>query len=192
MSIGLLGCSQTPGDAAVHAGHPDQAAKLYKTGAEQGDALAAFKLCRLLETEQITKESYGKAGPWCVKACELGDVAGCHNAGVGHEYGTNGLIADHKLAREFYLKAAERGYSFSQYNLGSMYANRYFQNDKEGYRWMMIAKLSVAKCASQGDRTCQWVLDDPPGHVKHLAERLSQSDRNAIEVAARNWKSASD
>ena len=161
-------------------------------GAEQGDALAAFKLARLLSAGQIEDNAYGKSGPWDVKACELGQVVGCHNAGVGHQYGKSGLAKDDKLARSFYLKAAERGYAYSQYNLGSMYADRYFQDDNEGYRWMMIARISVAMCAAEEDETCQWLPDDPPEHVKHLAERLSQSDREAIEAAARDWKPVSD
>lgn len=188
ISTSLLGCSQTPGDAALRAGHPDQAAKLYSKGADQGDGLAASKLCRLLVTEQVTTETYGRAGPWCVKACELGNVVGCHNAGVQHEYGTRGLTKDYERARTSYLKAAERGYVYSQYNLGSLYANRYFDDDEEGYRWMMIAKRSVAECAAQGNEVCQWILDDPPSHVKHLADRLEPSDREKIEAAARNWE----
>ena len=187
ISTGLLGCSQAPGDAAYRAGHPDNAAALYKKGAEQGDALAAFKLARLLSAGQVSGETYGKSGPWDVKACELGHIIGCHNAGVNREYGTGGLTEDYELARGLYLKAAEGGYGFSQYNLGSMYANQYFRDDKEGYRWMMIARRSVAACAAQGDKTCQWVLNDPPGHVKNLAERLSQSDREKIEAAAKSW-----
>jgi hypothetical protein len=193
VSAGLLGCSQTPGDAAYRAGHPDNAAALYKKGAEQGDALAAYKLARLLSAGEVAEEIYGKSGPWDARACELGKIViGCHNAGVAQETGEDGLAKDHELARRFYLEASERGYAFSQYNLGSMYANQYFRDDKEGYRWMMIAKLSVAKCAAQGNETCQWVLDDPPGHVKNLAERLSQSDREEIEAAAKDWKPVSD
>lgn len=157
-------------------------------GAEQGDALAAFKLCRLLDSGAMGQNDYGAAGQWCVKACELGHVIGCHNAGVGYEYGSMGLAKDYGLAKNFYLKAAERGYSFSQYNLGSMYANQYMSDDKEGYRWMMIARQSAADCAAKGDGTCQWLLEDPPGHVKRLAERLSERERKEIEAAARDWK----
>lgn len=190
ISLVLVGCSQTPGDAALRAGHPQNAAELYRKGADQGDARAAFKLCVLVGSGRVRQSDYGTAGQWCVKACDLGDVVGCHNVGVGYEYGRMGFPKDYSLAKDFYLRAANKGYSFSQYNLGSMYANRYFSDDKEGYRWMMIARQSAAKCAAQGDRTCQWLLDDPPGHVKRLADRLSERDRREIEAAAKDWKPA--
>lgn len=45
----LTACNSKPGDAARRGGHLAQAADLYRKGADQGDAAAAFKLGQMAE-----------------------------------------------------------------------------------------------------------------------------------------------
>jgi Sel1 repeat len=171
----LLGaCSSTPGDAALRSDHPQQAADLYRRGAEQGDAEAAFKLGRLIDGGTLRDSSYGNAGHWYVEACELGDVVGCHNAAVGYEYGTLGLDKSYEEARSLYKRAAQQGYMQSQYNLGSLYANQYFTGNVEGLAWLLAAQAKASACLP--DPLCKWVVDDPPGHVSRLKAAMSADD----------------
>ncbi len=167
----LSGCSTTPGDAARGSGHPEQAAELYRKGAEQGDPVAAFKLASMVEGGKVAAAQYGSAGSWYNKACLLGDTVGCHNAGVGYEYGNLGLEKDYEKARTSYQRAAERGYMQSQYNLGSLYSNLYFTNDVEGLRWLLASQAKAQECSSKP--LCKWILEDPPGHIEVLRARMS-------------------
>lgn len=181
-------CAHTPGDAAFRADHPEQAASLYKQGADQGDSAAALKLGLLIEQGTVGNSEYGGAGRWYERACELGSLPGCHNIGVSYEQGSNGVTKDIKKANDSYLKAAERGYMQSQYNLASLYSNQYIepQNDVEGYKWMVLARIAAQRCKDQP--LCDWILKDPPGHTAKLKNRLSADQINQAESLAKSWK----
>jgi len=140
------------------------AAKLYRQGAHDGDASAALKLGLLLFQSPI--DGYEPSGVWFIRACELGSSPGCHDAGVGFEYGHSGLTQSYEQAEHFYRVAADRGYIQSQYNLGSLYANRYLVGDVAGLKWILVAQSQARACGSQP--SCKWILDDPPQHGLHL------------------------
>ena len=185
----IAGCVHTPGDAALRAGHPEEAAMLYKAGAEQGDASAALKLGLMLENSRVKEDTFGSPASWYEKACKLGNNPGCHNTGVSYEYGTNGVSKDITKAYSYYQLAAERGYMQSQYNLGSLYSNQYVQpqNDIEGLKWVLLAQDAAKNC--QNVPLCQWILDDPPGHKSKLKSRLSEDQVKSAEAMVMSWKS---
>lgn len=188
LALFFTACSTTPGDAARRGGHSEQAANMYRQGADQGDALAALKLGQLIESGQTSSIQYGEAGVWFIRACELGNLVGCHNAGVGYEYGAEGklgLAKDFSKAAEFYRRAAERGYMQSQYNLGSLYANGHLQNDVEGLKWFLLAQKAARACIPEP--LCKWVLQDPPGHSARLRQRMSQASQVSAERQTAEW-----
>ena len=178
----------TPGDAANRSGHPVQAADLYRRGAEQGDADAALKLGLLISGGQVPAETFGTAGSWFIRACDLGNLVGCHNVAVGYENGpkaNDGFQTDIAKAQEYYLRAAERGYLPSQYNLGSLYANQLLPDDVTGLKWLLIAQRTASSCATSA--ACKWVLEDPPAHIKKLRERMSSQDQALAAQQADGW-----
>jgi len=175
----LSGCSTTPGDAAYRSGHSPQAAELYRRGAANGDPSAALKLGLMIDEGAASSATFGTAGIWFTRACDLGDEVGCHNVGVGFEYGKSGLERNYESARTFYERAAMRGYIQSQYNLGSMYANEYFHDDALGLTWLLRARLGAQKCASQP--VCNWILRDSPGHIVRLKSRLTPAQVAEVE-----------
>ena len=187
-ALAIAGCSAVPGDAAQRAGQPDAAADLYKRGADQGDAAAAMRLAFLIESGRVGKAQYGESGDWFKRACTLGNSAGCHNVGVAYEYEKNGLPKNLAEARNYYQIAAEKGYMQSQYNLASMYSNNYVNpsNDVEGMKWMLLAQLSAEKCREA--ELCKWISQDPPGHKKKLASRLTDSQLREANSLAVQWK----
>lgn len=188
MFLCFTGCAHTPGDAALRAGHPENAAVLYKAGAEQGDASAALKLGLLLAEGRVKSDDFGSSASWYEKACKLGNNPGCHNTGVSYEYGKNGVNKDITKAYNYYQLAAERGYMQSQYNLGSLYSNQYVQpqNDIEGLKWVLLAQDAAKRC--QNVPLCQWILDDPPGHKSKLKSRLTADQVKNAEALTNSWK----
>lgn len=183
----VVGCSTTPGDAAYRGGHSEQAADLYKRGAEQGDGTAALKLGLMIEAGKASPISYGSKSKWYLRACELGKEAGCHNSGNAYEYGHDGLSKDYDKAREYYRLAAEKGFMQSQYNLASMYSNRYLDGDVEGLKWMVLAQKSASSCSTVP--LCKWVLEDPPGHRNKLMSRMTPKQIAEANDLANAWKS---
>lgn len=181
------GCSHTPGDAALRGGHTQAAADLYLKGAELGHGDAALKLGLLLEDGKVSGPQYGTAIQWYVRACDLGELAGCHNAGVAYEYGNVGAIKNIYNAYDYYFKAAEQGFMQSQYNLSSLYSNQYIQpaNDTEGYKWMLLAQDAARKCSKIP--LCEWILQDPPGHKAKLKGRLTEDQTKEAEKLAASW-----
>lgn len=187
MAIGISGCSHTPGDAAYRAGHPDIAAEMYKAVADGGDGTAALKLGLMMTTpdDLVVPIQWGTASDWFFRACDLGEIVGCHNAGVASEYGQEGAQKNLEKALAYYRKAAERGYVYSQYNLASMYSNNYVipEDPQEGYKWMLLAQYAAKKYPR--DIKCQFILRDPPGHKSRLEKRLSlEQIKEATENAA--------
>ena len=190
VALSLSGCSSTPGDAARAGGHVQQGAELYKKGAAQGDGEAARKLGHMILSDEVSAEIYGSAVTWFVKGCELEDAIACHNAGVAYEYGpAEGhpeVTPDHLKAHDYYLQAANLGYMQSQYNLGSMYSNGYFDNDIAGLKWLLLAQTQARECNSAS--LCRWILEDPPGHVSRLRARMSVEAQTEAESQAREPK----
>jgi TPR repeat protein len=185
MALGVAACSSTPGDAALRSGHADQAAKLYRTGAEQGDGSAALKLGVLLIDRPLSE--YGPPGPWFAKGCALGNVVACHNAGVGHEYGQHGSAINYPEAARFYRIAAQKGYMQSQYNLGSLYSNKHLNDDVEGLRWLLISRRQAQACTPVP--VCKLTLEDKPNHLGRLRSRMSSAEIHAAEHQAASWVS---
>jgi TPR repeat protein len=185
--LAASGCSSVPGDAALRSGHPEQAADLYRQGAEQGDASAALRLGLLIDEGRVSASKYGEAGDWFKRGCDLGNLPACHNVGVSYEYGKNGLHRDYTMAHHFYLKAAVEGYMQSQYNLASLYSNNFVTppNEVEGLKWILLAQMSAFKCKQQS--LCQWVIEDPPGHKQRLESRLSTAQQQAARNLAAEW-----
>lgn len=182
-TLASSGCSTTPGDAAYRAGQYEASADLYRRGAVQGDADAALKL-GLLQSK-MNLSDYGRAGDWFVKACELGSPVGCHNVGVGYEYAQHGLSINYAEAGRFYLKASEQGYMQSQYNLGSLYANKHLSGDIEGLQWFLLSQKNARACDTQP--LCKWILEDPPGHITRMKQRMPSQDIQTAESLAASW-----
>jgi len=181
-------CSHTPGDAALRGGHPDAAADLYKKGAELGDPDAALKLGLLISDGSAPESKYGEASIWYQKACDLGSLPACHNMGVAYEYGQNGVSKDLGKAYDYYLKAADRGFMQSQYNLASLYSNGYVEppNDVEGYKWMILSQDAALNCSTVP--LCKWILEDPPGHKATLVNRMTKAQIKEAQALAEAWK----
>ena len=174
LSVFVASCSVTPGDAAYRAGQSFAAADLYRQGADQGDATAALKLGLMIEGRLVSIDRYGNALNWYLRACKLGDNAGCHNSGNGYEYGKSGARKNINSAKKYYTIAAKKGYMQSQYNLGTLYSNKYFHDNIEGLKWMLLAENTARRCSRKP--FCQWVLKDPPGHRAKLMGRMSRSE----------------
>ncbi|OIR25175.1 tetratricopeptide repeat protein [Bathymodiolus thermophilus thioautotrophic gill symbiont] len=187
ISIFIISCSATPGDAAYRGGHPVQAANLYMQGAKLGDSDAALKLARMISESEVSISQYGSATKWLKRSCELKNNAGCHNLALVYEYGENGENKEYTKAQGYYLLAAEKGYMQSQYNLGTLYSNQYLDDNVEGLKWILLSQKFAKKCSEEP--LCNWVLQDPPGHRAMLENRMTEKQILKSHKEVDEWKS---
>lgn len=101
--------------------HPEQAMKLYREGAEKGDAVAQFNLAVFHTFGLAGEPDFAAAAEWYGKAAEQGLTVAQNNLGELHEHGA-GVAKDLNKAVALYRKAAEAGYPRALYNLGRLAA----------------------------------------------------------------------
>lgn len=184
VSVLLIGCSVTPGDAARRAGKTEAAAKLYKQGAEQGDPLAAYKLAEL-----NNRKNDQAAIHWYKRAIELGKE---NDATTLLSYYELGVIYDrlkeYTISKNWLLKSADYGHHYSMYHLGGLYADRKIKpnDDVTGLMWIEI----VTKMASSYDKPNEghlYILNDMEGYKSALLKRMKSSDIEKAKRKATEW-----
>lgn len=135
-------------------------------------------------------------------ACRLGNNNGCHKVGSAYSMGLYGVPRDYAKARNWYLKAARRGYAPSQQNIATLYANRLLdeENDIEGYHWLLLAEKSVAQClpgtieaqadtsATERRRLCQLAAVGQGRLRSIFRKRMSKMQMQQAQQLARQWK----
>ena len=133
-------------------GNYDQALKVLRPAAEQGDAKAENYLGRMYSDGHGVQRDDQQAVQWYLKAAEQGHSGGQESLGGMYKNGY-GVGKDYQKAVEWYRKAAEQGDALGQFNLGYMYFNGYgvskdYKKTVEWYR----------KAAEQGNDFGQYSL----------------------------------
>lgn len=81
------------------------------------------------------------------QACEMGNNYGCHKVGIAYNNGLYGKEKNYLVAKQWYEKAAAKGYIPSQLNIANIYAHRLLPLDDEtGYSWLARAGDGLRNC----------------------------------------------
>jgi len=127
----------------------------YRQAAEQGDAIAQFKLgdayARIKDLTQDPAET-AEAAKWYRKAADQGDANAQNALGNAYAYGW-GVTKDSVEAVKWWRKAAEQDDPVAQYNLGMAYASGAAvpQSFSEAAKWFR-------KAADLGNSSAQYML----------------------------------
>jgi len=135
------------------------------------------------------------------KACNLGNSYGCHKVGIAYNNGLYGFDKNYERAKEWYLKAAVKGYAASQQNIANLYAYRLLEemDDVEGYKWLVLAEKTTAECSSGSIEVEGSVSDAERRRLCNLAsygqgkiksvfrKRMSVEQIQQAEQEAQNW-----
>jgi TPR repeat protein len=98
-----------------------EAAKWYRTAAEQGNVEAQFRLGRLVhQGGDGLKQDLQMAAKLYESAAEAGNIDAQNWLGYSYQHGI-GLEANENSALEWYQRAADAGHAAAQNNLGLMY-----------------------------------------------------------------------
>lgn len=146
---------------------------------EKDEALAAFK-----------------------ESCELGNNYGCHKTGIAYNNGLYGLEKNYHQAKQWYLRAAEKGYIPSQQNIANLHAYRLLEklDDIEGYKWLKLAENATQKCSPgtievernisdvERRRLCQ-LAQTGQGKIRSIfRKRMTVEEIQKAEQLAQKWK----
>jgi len=85
-----------------------EAARLFRLGAERGNAKAQADLASLYINGEGVAQDYAKAMIWARRSADQGDVGGEHNVGLLYKNGW-GVPRDLRMAVSFYERAAKQG-----------------------------------------------------------------------------------
>lgn len=160
---------------ALKDGDYPTALRIYRRGANQGDAGSQVSLGVMYEKGQGTKQNYVEAAKWYRKAADQGDEIAQYNLAVMHAEG-RGVVKSYGEALKLYRLAAGRGYDRAQSNLGVMYAEGRGVG-KDNVLAHMWFSLSAAKGYQQGITNRNLV-----------AESMTPAQLLQAETLAREWK----
>ena len=136
------------------------------------------------------------------KACTLGNNYGCHKMGIAYNNGLYGFDKDYERAKQWYLKAAEKGYAASQQNIANLYAHRLLKemDDVEGYKWLVLSEKTTTECLSgsvevegsvseaERRRLCS-LASYGQGKIRSIfRKRMSFEQIQQAEQEALNWR----
>jgi len=188
-----------------------EAFRLVRPFAEQGYAVAQFKLGVMYERGWGVPRDTKEAFKWNRLAVEQGFAKAQHNLGVMYERGY-GVPQDIKEAEKWYRLAAEQGVAEAQHNLGVMYekGEGVPQDIKEAEKWYRLsaeqgfasAQTNLGLMYERGHGVPQdyvfahmwWNLAASNGHERAVEnrdiveERMTPSQKERAQQLARNWK----
>lgn len=117
----------------------EEALKWLRKAAEQGDADAQALMGIIYQNGQGVSQDEAEAERWYEKAIEQNDATAMNNLGV--IYKNRRTREGYQKAFELFLKAAEQGYTFAQYNLAIAYetGQGVSENYKAAAEWYLKA-----------------------------------------------------
>ena len=133
-----------------------KAEEWYRRSAENGYALAMFRLALLLQ-QQDGAAARSEAVQWLTQAAESGLADAQFNLAIALESGA-GVPVDEAGAIRWYRAAAEQGMPAAMYNLGGLLATGDTAplDDVEAYRWLdQAAAAGIAEAAGLRDRLAE-------------------------------------
>ena len=162
------------------------AAEWFSRSADQGFALAQYRLGSLYEKGVGVERSYDRARSLYEKAANAGNARAMHNLGVLFVENGDGW-PDYASAAGWFRKAAEYGVRDSQFNLAVLYARGMGveQNLVQSYLWFSVA-------AAQGDPEAARKRDEVAARLdaRDLATAKSLADAFKPKEPARDVNEA--
>jgi len=152
-----------------------EAARWLERAANQGNAVAAYRLGTLYERGHGVPTDSAKALQWYTVAAKQGNRKAMHNLAVAFAQGT-GVPKNMTFAVQWFTRAANLGLSDSQFNLAVLYERGMGvpQSLTEAYKWYAIA-------AAHGDAESKTRVDA-------LATQLRPADKQAAQHAAETFQ----
>jgi localization factor PodJL len=179
-----LEAAATKGDAVaqydlglqrIAAGNSQEGLSLLRRAANQGLAMAQYRLAKLYERGEGVPTDLAQAKLWTERAAAAGNRKAMHDLGVFFARG-EGAPFDETAAFRWFRQAADLGVADSQFNLGVLYqqGRGAEQNLTEAYHWYLVA-------ARGGDA-------DAKSHAAGLETQLGPERAGVIKTRAEAFR----
>ena len=157
--------------AAYQRGDYATAMLIVKPLADQGDAVAQYRVGVMYSHGEGASQDYGEAVKWFRKAADQDYAPAQYNVGIMYQRG-RGVSRDYGEAAKWFRKAADRGNADAQFNLGAMYRNGQgvSQNYAESFKWYQSA-------ADRGYIKAQLAV----ASMYHAGQGVPQNDAEALK-----------
>jgi TPR repeat protein len=141
--------SFTEARAAYRRGDYAQSLKIYRSLADQGNALAQYSIGVMYDIGGGVKKDYQEALKWYRLAAAQGHASAQYSIGVMYTHGL-GVTKNYQEALKWHRLAADQGNADAQYNIGYMYTHGIgvTKNYQEALKWYRLS-------AAQGDAAAQ-------------------------------------
>ncbi|UCE89347.1 MAG: sel1 repeat family protein [Pseudomonadota bacterium] len=159
------------GLAAAAQGDHAQAASMFQKAAQQGLALAQYRLGVMFTDGSGVKQDYAAAAGWLYKAAAQENMPAQHELAILYHEG-KGVSQNHAQAAQLWHKAALKGFAAAQYKLAALYSyGQGVQRDYvQAHMWYHLAAIGGQKMA----------CDERDAVATHLTpEQLAESARRA-------------
>ena len=156
-----------------------QAAIWYRKAADQGEAVAQWRLGSLYQAGHGVPQDYAQAAIWYRKAAEQGNADAQEMLG-GLYYSGQGMLQDDRQAAVWTRKAAEQGNADSQYALGLLYdiGRGVPQDYVEAYFWLDLAAAGKLRFLK---------VEEVSTARDQAASHLTPADLSSVQERARKW-----
>jgi TPR repeat protein len=161
--------------AAYERGDFATAVRLFRSLAEQGNAIAQYNLGLMYYKGEGVSQSYPEAVAWYHLAAWQGDASAQLRLGFMY-YNGQGTPQNYAEAVTWFRKAADQGSAEAQISLGAMYANGrgVSQDYVRAHVWLSLA-------AAQGNQNAVKSRD-------MVAQHMTQAQIVEAQKLAREWK----
>jgi TPR repeat protein len=167
--------------AAYKAGNYQQALKIWRPLAEQGDAVAQLRLSVMYAEGQGVPKDDAQSLKWGKLAAENGNVTAELIMGARYNEG-RGVPKDASEALNWFEKAANKGAAFGQFNLGLMYAggSGIPQDKVQSFKWFTMAAAVFPIGSKQRDQAVY--------NANQVAAKMTPAEIAEAQRLAREWK----
>jgi TPR repeat protein len=183
VSLGHPALAETNEDAlaAYKAGNFEQALKIWRPLAEQGDGAAQLRLSTMYAEGQGVPKDDAESLKWGRLAADNGIVAAQLIMGARYNEG-RGVPKDAKEAVKWFEKAANKGAAYGQFYLGLMYAggSGIPQDKVESFKWFTLAAAVFPIGSKQRDQAIY--------NANQVAAKMTPAEIAEAQRLAREWK----
>lgn len=157
-----------------------KAAELWRPLADQGVAVAQYRLGILYAEGKGVEQNDATAFTWMQRAAAQGNADAQYDIGASY-FGGIGVEKSEKEAAKWFLRAANQGNPLAQLNLGLLYAsgNGVPQDNVEAFKWLQIAFNGLP---AGGPRM------DAAKAMQDVSAKLRWDEVDEAKARAHGWK----
>jgi uncharacterized protein len=161
-----------------------KAAQLWQPLAEQGNAVAQYRLGTLYAEGKGVAQNDATAFMWMQRAAEQGNADAQYDVGASYIEGV-GVKKSESDAAKWFLRAANQGMVYAQFNLGLLYASGTGvpQDNVEALKWLQLALFALPAGGARSDAS-RAIVD--------VTAKMDGVQKQEANNRVRTWKAVAE